>query len=269
MYTGGCTHAVECEKWKTGCYSCNKLSAEHPISYFFDHTKKEWNLMKKAYDGFEKLYICNVSDWLTSRARMSPFFKGYPVETVFNGLDTTIFRYIPDRTTPHKRPLVIHVTPNFYDKIKGGQHVIETAKRCPDVDFIVVGSEAKSGMDFPNNIEFLGKVSDQKMLAEAYSNADVCLLTSLRETFSMVTAESLCCGTPVVGFKAGGPESIALKKYSNFVNQNDDDALESALRAMLESKFTKEEISNEAVGKYSEKKMCQRYYQIYKQLLNA
>ena len=61
----------------------------------------------------------------------------------------------------------------------------------------------------------------------------------------------------------------ALKKYSNFVNQNDDDALESALRAMLESKFTKEEISNEAVGKYSEKKMCQRYYQIYKQLLNA
>ena len=184
-------------------------------------------------------------------------------------MDTTIFRYIPDRTTPHKRPLVIHVTPNFYDKIKGGQHVIETAKRCPEVDFIVVGSEAKSGMDFPNNIEFLGKVSDQKMLAEVYSNADVCLLTSLRETFSMVTAESLCCGTPVVGFKAGGPESIALKKYSNFVNQNDDDALESALRAMLESKFTKEEISNEAVGKYSEKKMCQRYYQIYKQLLNA
>lgn len=34
MYTGGCTHAVECEKWKTGCFSCDKLSAEHPITYF-------------------------------------------------------------------------------------------------------------------------------------------------------------------------------------------------------------------------------------------
>ena len=45
----------------------------------------------------------------------------------FNGLDTTVFRYIPDSTTPPPKPLVIHVTPNFYDKIKGGQHVIERA----------------------------------------------------------------------------------------------------------------------------------------------
>ncbi len=33
----------------------------------------------------------------------------------------------------------------------------------------------------------------------------------------MVTAESLCCGTPVVGFTAGGPESIAIDAFSNFV----------------------------------------------------
>lgn len=268
MYTGGCTHAVECEKWKTGCFSCDKLSAEHPITYFFDRTANEWSLMKKAYDGFEKLYICNVSDWLTNRARMSPFFKGYPVETVFNGLDTTIFRYLPDSKTPHKRPRVIHVTPNFFDKIKGGQHVIEMSKRCPDVDFIIVGSETKSGLDFPNNIKFLGRMSDQKMLSKLYSSADVCLLTSLRETFSMVTAESLCCGTPVVGFKAGGPESIALKKYSDFVDQNDDDALERALRQMLGRKLQKEDISTEAIAKYSDEKMCYQYYQIYKQLLD-
>lgn len=50
---------------------------------------------EKAYEGFEKLYICNVSDWLTNRAKMSPFFKGYPVETVFNGLDTTVFGIYP------------------------------------------------------------------------------------------------------------------------------------------------------------------------------
>ena len=111
-------------------------------------------------------------------------------------------------------------------------------------------------------------MSDQKMLSKLYSSADVCLLTSLRETFSMVTAESLCCGTPVVGFKAGGPESIALKEYSDFVNQNDDDALERALRQMLGRKLQKEDISREAITKYSEEKMCHQYYQIYKQLLD-
>ena len=268
MYTGGCTHAVECERWKTGCFSCNELNAEHPISYFFDRTASEWKLMKKAYEGFEKLYICNVSDWLTERARMSPFFKGYPIETVFNGLDTNTFRYIPDNVSPKARSVVIHVTPNFYDKIKGGQHVIEMSKRCQDIDFLVVGSEAKAGMDIPNNIKFLGRISDQRALAKLYSNADVCLLTSLRETFSMVIAESLCCGTPVVGFKAGGPESIALKEYSDFVNQNDDDSLEESLRKMLKRNPQKANISDKAIGKYSEEKMCRQYYQIYKQLLN-
>jgi glycosyltransferase involved in cell wall biosynthesis len=33
----------------------------------------------------------------------------------------------------------------------------------------------------------------------------------------MIVAESLCCGTPVVGFKAGGPESIAIDDYCVFV----------------------------------------------------
>ena len=37
----------------------------------------------------------------------------------------------------------------------------------------------------------------------------------------MVTAESLCCGTPVVGFKAGAPEQIAIKEFSEFVEYGD------------------------------------------------
>ena len=83
----------------------------------------------------------------------------------------------------------------------------------------------------------------------------------------MVTAESLCCGTPVVGFKAGGPENIALKKYSTFVNQGDDNALEMALKDMLNRTMQRRIISDEACEKYSEKRMCEQYYAIYKKML--
>lgn len=69
------------------------------------------------------------------------------------------------------------------------------------------------------------------MLAAWYSAADAALLTSHRETFSLVTAESLCCGTPVVGFRAGGPESIAPPSCCKFVEYGDLDALEPALRS--------------------------------------
>lgn len=270
MYTGGCTHAVGCDKWKTGCFSCTRIKKEHPITYFFDRTEKEWKLMQQAYSGFERLHICNVSDWVTNRALQSPFYKGYPVDTVFNGLNTKIFYYresLRENICTEDKPIIVHVTPGFNDKIKGGKHVLEMAKRMPDVEFYIVGNSGGVTTSL-NNVKLLGKASSQEELAMYYSMANVCLLTSLRETFSMVTAESLCCGTPVVGFKAGGPESIALKEYSDFVNQNDDDALEGALRKMLGKKFCKENISDKAIGKYSEEKMCQQYYQIYKQLLD-
>lgn len=272
MYTGGCTHAVECNKWKTGCYNCEKISKEHPISYFFDNTKQEWNLWKKVYEGFDKLYVCNVSDWLRDRARQSPFYRRYRVETVFNGLDTNIFQYNPDNEIREKiqakdKSVVIHVTPGFYSSIKGGKHVIEMAKRIPNAIFLVIGSEQDSNISIPSNIRFVGRIDNQKILAQYYSIADVCLLTSLRETFSMVTAESLCCGTPVVGFKAGGPETIAISEYSSFVEQGNDDELEEELRHMLKIKIDKVALSKLACPLYSDQTMCANYYNIYKELV--
>lgn len=273
MYTGGCTHAIECEKWKTGCFSCPKIGKEHPISYFFDHTAKEWKLMKEAYKGFDKLYVCNVSDWVSARAKKSPFYEGYPVVTIFNGLNTEIFHYkgirhdLKSQYNAERKKIVIHVTPSFSEKIKGGEHVLEMAKRFPEVIFLVVGDSSGVRKNL-SNVEFLGRVASQEQLADLYSLADVCLLTSLRETFSMVTAESLCCGTPVVGFKAGGPESIALQDYSIFVEQADDAALEEALRKMLFRRKKSSEISRIACEKYSEKTMCEEYYLIYKKLVD-
>lgn len=268
MYTGGCTHAVECEKWKTGCYSCTRIKQEHPITYFFDRTENEWKRMQRVYQGFGKLYICNVSDWVTSRAKQSPFYQGHLVTTVFNGLNTDVFHYKepkPEKRDSKRNLRVIHVTPGFGDKIKGGEHVLEMAGRLPDVEFCIVGDSNGVSTTF-KNVKFLGRAKSQEELAEYYSSADVCLLTSLRETFSMVTAESLCCGTPVVGFKAGGPESIALKQYSTFVTQGDDNALEQALRSMLNQKVSKNTISNEACKQYSEEKMCAQYSEIYKEI---
>jgi glycosyltransferase involved in cell wall biosynthesis len=271
MYTGGCTHTVDCDKWLTGCHDCDKISKEHPISYFFDRTEQEWKLFQRAYDGFEKLTICCVSDWVRDRACQSPFYKGHPVITVLNGLDTNVFHHSDASELRVKlglngKKIVIHATPNFYSIIKGGQHVIEMAKRFPDVEFVILGSEAKDDTA-PKNCRFMGKITDQRLLAQYYSMGDVCLLTSVRETFSMVCAESLCCGTTVVGFRAGGPETIALPDYSSFVEQGNDDELEEALGKMLDLEYGKKPLSEIAVKTYGQETMCKNYYEVYRNIL--
>lgn len=268
MYTGGCTHSLMCDKWLTGCGKCDKLGKEHPITWFFDRTHSEWDRLRKAYEGFDNLTICCVSDWVRDRAIQSPFFQNYQVLTVLNGLDTSIFKHrfnegLRDKLSDsNRRKVVLHVTSDFSDPIKGGQHVLEMARRIPNASFIVVGNQGGITTEL-DNVIFVGRADDQVALAEYYSAADVCLLTSKAETYSMVTAESLCCGTPVVGFRAGGPETIAIPKYSAFVPQHNDDALEHQLRHFSTASYYKEDISVAARIKYSDTRMCTSYRQIY------
>jgi len=97
--------------------------------------------------------------------------------------------------------------------------------------------------------------------------ADLTILTSKRETFSMVVAESLCCGTPVVGFQAGGPESIALPEYSEFVEQGNVEALKKAVLHVLSQKIERDDIAKTAENVYSGERMVREYMRIYEELI--
>ena len=132
-----------------------------------------------------------------------------------------------------------------------------------NVKIIVAGSYDQS-IEIPSNVIMLGRVSNQRELARYYSLADLTVLTSKRETFSMVVAESLCCGTPVVGFVAGAPEQIAIKEHSAFVEYANTQALYNEAIKMLNIESNKNEISEKAKTIYSKQKMVEGYKNIYK-----
>lgn len=138
-----------------------------------------------------------------------------------------------------------------------------------DTDFVVAAKEVALTKNLlPNNLIIKTNVSS-KQLATLYSEADITLISSKRETFSMPVAESLCCGTPVVGFRAGGPESIAIKEYTEFVEYGNIDALEKAVEEMLKrgSEYNRKRIADVASAVYSEKRMTDEYLAAYKELL--
>ena len=82
----------------------------------------------------------------------------------------------------------------------------------------------------------------------------------------MIVAESLCCGTPIVGFKAGAPEMIALPEYSVFSEYGDLDILERNVRLFIDKKCVG--ISEKAAGVYSRERMVSNYLQLYLSLSN-
>jgi len=164
--------------------------------------------------------------------------------------------------------VILHVTPHFSDlpdDNKGGFYVLEVAKRLLNekVKVLVAGDYDHAIHDVPKNVVFLDRISDQTELAKYYSMADLALLTSHKETFSMVCAESLACGTPIVGFKAGAPEQIAIKEYSTFVEYGDIDNLTESVKSLLNKDIDKEEISRLAHEVYADEKMIEKNLQIY------
>ena len=274
MHTANCGHAYDCEKWKTGCGGCPDIR-KATNSYFFDRTHYSWKRMKRAFEDFDKLTVVSVSPWLMERAQNSPILADKRHVTIYNGLNTSVFQ--PCDTSALRKELgirfdekvVFHATVGFSldpNHNKGGYYIRELAERlkCEKVRIVVAGP-ADSVEQLPANMMLLGPVMDQQRLAQLYSMADVTLITSKRETFSMVCAESLCCGTPVVGFKAGAPEQISLSQYSSFCSYGDIEGLVMLISAKLQS-ADKHRIASDSKQVFDIKHMTEKYMNLYQEM---
>ena len=265
VYTAGCSYTLGCEKWKNGCGNCPQYNKTRPFSFFFDKSDKEINLLKKAYKNFSKLILVSVSEWVMENYRQFPELISNTHKVINNGLNTNVFKLLNYNSKPildTKFKYLLHVTSNFEDPIKGGNYILALSRLLPNNYKIVVVGNSKT-YDYPNII-FLGKIYDQDKLAQLYNEANLTIIVSKKETYSMICAESLCCGTPVVGFLAGGPESISIKKYSEFVQYGNLNALYEAIIRLSSATFDRIEISNEASITYSIKRMADEYLEVYK-----
>lgn len=169
MYTANCGHALDCDRWKTGCGSCPRLRSETK-SLLLDRTARSWQKMKKAFDGFdENLIVTSVSPWLMERAKQSPILRGKKHCVVYNGLDTNVFHpyETDDLRKKHNcvgKKVVFHATPAFSadpNHFKGGYYVLELARRMPEVQFIIAGNCVEE-IKPPENVILLGRVQTRR-----------------------------------------------------------------------------------------------------------
>ena len=274
-YTGGCGNSLKCRKWEQGCGKCPNLKAG-TLSPFIDGTSRTWKKQKRSYELFkpDNLRFTAVSPWLLSQAEQSTMIIRFHKEVVLNGVDTGIFLY-KEKAKKWKQKLgisdeeklLIHVTAGFYPhsvNLKGGSYLLELANKLLNCKIkIVVAANYGDGSNLPSNIIYIGRTKTQQELAALYQEADLSIITSSNETFGMPVAESLCCGTPIVGFRAGGPESIALPEFSEFVEYGDATALYDCVFKWINITHDKKLISAQAIQMYSKNEMTQRYLNQY------
>ena len=101
---------------------------------------------------------------------------------------------------------------------------------------------------------YIGRGISIESLRDYYKFATATIILSKRETFSMVVAESISAGTPVVGFKNGGSESSAIKELSSFVDYSDIDSLVNKIKEV-------EQLST-SIATYNKKDICKEYVKL-------
>ncbi len=236
MYTGKCGHAYDCEKWKSECGHCPAVR-DYPKSLFFDRTKEMFKAKKNLLSDLD-FTIVTPSEWLAERVKKS-FLVSKEVSVINNGVDTSIFHPTESNlreklSIPKGNKVILALAPNLMSEAKGGMWVLRLAEMMENekVTFIMLGNDIKYMQGYKNVI-FEGGSKRHDVLAQYYSTADIFVIFSKRETYSLTCAESLCCGTPVVGFKCGAPETVFAEPEAKFFNYGDLEAVKGTIEEYL------------------------------------
>ena len=145
--------------------------------------------------------------------------------------------------------------------VKRVQYIRKIAKRCPDVEFVLVGVEPHS--EDACNIRAVGQSMD---VDSYYRSSDILLLASEREGFPMVVMEAMAYGVIPICTNVGGiPYHITDGKNGCLVkNVNSEDAIINQfvtyIERMREDVSLRKKLSEEAYA-YAKKHFDIRYFE--------
>jgi glycosyltransferase involved in cell wall biosynthesis len=272
--TGHCSFfsAIKCEKWKSGCFKC-PLKHDYPKSLLIDNSINNYRLKKEAFTGIENLTITTVSSWLASTVKES-FLGTYPIEVIHNGVDTTIFsphdgKDIRKKYNVGNKFMILGVA-SFWGERKGlyDFHKLSKMIRADSV-IVLVGLKEQQIIELPEGIIGISKTENQSELAKLYSAADVFVNPSRAETFGMVTAEAMACGTPVIAYNnTASPEIIGIKEGILVEDGNIVAMFESINRIKNNGKASySENCRNKALTYFDKSKNYSKYITLYDRLL--
>lgn len=232
--TGKCcyyTH-VNCKRFISGCHDCPALKFDNK-SWFFDTSKKVWQDKKQLFQSIPRLAVVGNSEWTTEQARQSYLQNSAILKRVYNWIDMEQFH---ERETNELRSnlnlgkddfVILGVSQGWSNR-KGLDVFLSLARELPHFKFVLVGSMSTAEI-LPSNILSVGKISSIRKLCEFYSLADVFINPSLQETFGKVSAEALCCGTPIIVNNATANPELVGEGCGYVINNNNIDEYVSCI----------------------------------------
>jgi glycosyltransferase involved in cell wall biosynthesis len=111
-------------------------------------------------------------------------------------------------------------------------------------------------------VTFLGELEPAKV-ASLMRRSALLVVPSRRETFSLVTAEALASGTPVVATRCGGPEEIITPDTGELAGVDDPQALAIAIDTALRRSYDRAALRSYSVSRFGMAAASERLGRLY------
>lgn len=278
-FTGGCHYAGTCCEFNEHCGFCPFLNKPKK-----DDLSYKTYIKKKAIYAKSNLSVVTCSRWLATMAKSSSMMRNANVTTIPNPIDTNFYRPMDQKKCreelglPLDKKLILFGAAKILDVRKGFRYLEEALTIIQDnfpaisnrIELVVFGKLDKNWVNrFSFKIHAMDFISDPEKLVKLYNAADTFILPSLQDNLPNTVVESLCCGTPVVGFGIGGiPEMITHMKTGFLAEVKNSLSLANGIYNMLF--FTpdqRNDVREKAIEMFEETKVAQQYIDVYNKLL--
>jgi len=272
MFTCGyCAHYIyhNCDQWDKGCTDCPAVD-----KHLRKAGAKMYRIKEDLYSRIPNLAVNGVSKW-TAEAAGKSMLRGAKINTyIYNWIDTELFK--PQNNTaevrekygiPENHKLILGVSQGWSER-KGLREFLQIADEMQkEATVILVGEDC--GIPERENLKCIGFTNNRQELIELYCAADVFVNPSRAETFGLVTAEALSCGTPVVAYDNTGSRELVAPQCGALATDGDAASLVSLTRRVLENrKETYAQACRQWVLENFEKQtQLKKYVELYEKLM--
>ncbi len=279
VFTGGCHYDDGCGRFARACGACPQLGSrdEHDLS------RQVWLRKRNVFGAAGRpLHVVADSEWLAAEARRSSALAGVPVTSILYGLDTGVFAPRDPAAAraelgiPAGARVVLFVADSVENRRKGFPLLLEALGGMRDAPGLLLLSIGRGRPAVPGGLPHLHfeHVASDRLLSILYSAADVFVIPSLQEAFGQTALEAMACGTPVVGFDAGGiPEMVRPGVTGLLARCGDVAGLREAVLALLSDDELRARMGAScrelAAREHGLEVQARRYAELYRALLGA
>ncbi len=286
-FTGGCHYSFGCDGYTKQCGGCPRIGSTNSE----DLSRQIW-LNKRKY--LSDIPICFVapSSWGEKRARESSLFRHARIERIPYAMNTRVFRPFSQHAArevmrlPQDKKIILFGATYLEDRRKGVDYLIRAFDilvslidagrqahklQRNDIFLLAVGLNGKGLMQrLPFAGRYIGRISDELMMALAYQSADIFVTPSLDDSAPNMVSEAMLCETPVVAFDGTGASDLVQTMKTGYLTvKGDANDLAQGIHMLLTTESIqtmRKSASKVATEIHSPSLVAMRHAELYKSL---